>query len=109
MRKPLDDEARLRHMLEAIGYVEEFLAGKTKEDFYREPMLRFATERQLEIIGEAANRLSENHPHADRVAANCCLPKFHRPRILRHRSRIGLGYCHDETSPSSGHDSNHSA
>lgn len=59
MKKPLDDEARLRHILQAIDYVEEFMEGKTKNDLYTEPMLRFAVERQLEIIGEAANRLSD--------------------------------------------------
>lgn len=60
MKKPLDDEARLRHILEAIAYAEEFLTDKTKDDFHNQPLLRFAVERQLEIIGEAANRLSDS-------------------------------------------------
>lgn len=60
MKKPLDDEVRLRHMLEAANHVEEFVAGKTKDDLHNQPMLRFAVERQLEIIGEAVNRLSDS-------------------------------------------------
>jgi uncharacterized protein with HEPN domain len=56
----LSDFVRLQHILEAINYTETFLQGKNKEDFFDEPIIRFAIERQLEIIGEAANHLSEN-------------------------------------------------
>ena len=60
MKKHLSNEARLRHILEAIDYIQEFSTGKTKKDLYEEPIYRFAIERQLEIIGEAANALSED-------------------------------------------------
>jgi len=53
------DKARLLHILQAIDYVDEFLTGRSKEALYDEPMFRFAVERQLEIIGEAANHLSD--------------------------------------------------
>ena len=53
------DEIRLRHMLEAISNIENFSAGKSKDSLYSEPMYRFSVERQLEIIGEAANNLSK--------------------------------------------------
>lgn len=59
MRKPLDDKARLLHILQAIAYVEAFMSNRPKESLYDEPMFRFAVERQLEIIGEAANHLSD--------------------------------------------------
>jgi uncharacterized protein with HEPN domain len=59
MKKPLDDKARLLHILQAISYIHEFLVSRDKEAIYNEPMFRFAIERQLEIIGEAANRLSD--------------------------------------------------
>ncbi|WP_138993026.1 DUF86 domain-containing protein [Larkinella sp. C7] len=59
MRKPIDDKARLLHILQAIAYVDEFMADRPKESLYDEPMFRFAIERQLEIIGEAANHLSD--------------------------------------------------
>ncbi|HLO45135.1 MAG TPA: HepT-like ribonuclease domain-containing protein [Leadbetterella sp.] len=48
------------HILDAINYIESFLEGKTKDDFFNELQLRFAIERQLEITGEAANHLSES-------------------------------------------------
>lgn len=60
MKRTLDDKARLLHILQAIGYVEEFLANRSKDTLYTDSMLRFAVERQLEIIGEAANHLSES-------------------------------------------------
>ena len=53
------DKARLLHIIEAIHYIETFIEGKVKDDLYNDPMLRFAIERQLEIIGEAANHLSD--------------------------------------------------
>ena len=53
------DKVRLLHISEAIHYVETFIKGKSKDDLYNDPMFRFAIERQLEIIGEAANHLSE--------------------------------------------------
>jgi uncharacterized protein with HEPN domain len=56
----MTDKARLLHILDAINYIESFLEGKTKHDFLNELQLRFAIERQLEIIGEAANHLSES-------------------------------------------------
>ena len=59
MKRLLDDKIRLLHILQAIDYVDEFLQGRLKESLYDEPMFRFAVERQLEIIGEAANHLSE--------------------------------------------------
>ena len=59
MKKSDGDKARLLHILEAIQYIHSFVEGKLKDDIYNDPMLRFAIERQLEIIGEAANHLSD--------------------------------------------------
>ena len=53
------DKLRLLHILESINYLESFLQNKEKDHLYNEPILRFAVERQLEIIGEAAKHLSE--------------------------------------------------
>ena len=57
MKNSEGDKARLLHVLEAIQYIQSFIEGKVKEDIYHDPMLRFAIERQLEIIGEATNHL----------------------------------------------------
>lgn len=59
MKESEYDKARLLHILEAINYIETFVEGKVKDDLYSDAMLRFAIERQLEIVGEAANHISE--------------------------------------------------
>ena len=58
MKEKKSDEVRLRHILDAIDFINKFSAGKTKDDIYKDEMYRFSVERQLEIIGEAAKNLS---------------------------------------------------
>jgi uncharacterized protein with HEPN domain len=53
------DPAYLFDMLEASEKVQHYLKNKTLEDFLRDGMLQDAVERNLEIIGEAARRVSE--------------------------------------------------
>src|SRR4030042_530906 len=53
------DPANLWDMLEAAEKVQEFLKDKTFEDFMLDDMRRAAVERNLEIIGEAARRISD--------------------------------------------------
>ena len=52
------DAAYMQHMMEAISRVREYVAGKDKEDFLRERLLQDGIIRNIEIVGEAANRLS---------------------------------------------------
>jgi uncharacterized protein with HEPN domain len=48
------------HIQEAIAYIEKFVQNKSKEDIYDDALMRFAVERQLEIIGEASNNLTSS-------------------------------------------------
>ena len=64
---PADAEsASLWDMLDAARAVREFVTGRTLEEYLRDRMLRGAVERHVEIIGEAAGRVSpafrEAHP-----------------------------------------------
>ena len=65
------DPANLFDILEAAEKVQRFLKNKTFEDFLRDDMLRAAVERNLEIVGEAARRVSEEvkqeHPGIARL------------------------------------------
>lgn len=53
------DEVYLRHILDAIGKIESY-AGVGKEEFMSTPHWQDATIRNLEIIGEAVKRLSDD-------------------------------------------------
>lgn len=55
----LGDKVRLLHILDAIEAIESYTAGVDLDGFVANSMMFDATLRQLEIIGEASNRLSE--------------------------------------------------
>lgn len=54
-----DDAARIRHMIEAAQSAHAFISGKTRQDLDSDKMLLFAVVRAIEIIGEAASRITE--------------------------------------------------
>ena len=60
MRPDLGDVQRLKHILDAISDVEDFLSGMNQFDFKESKLHISAVERQLEIIGEAANSISDS-------------------------------------------------
>ena len=53
-----DDRAYLWDMLTAAQAVVSFVAGRSLSDYLSDLMFRSAVERQVEIIGEAARRIS---------------------------------------------------
>lgn len=55
----IDDETRLRHMLDAASEAMSFIQGKTRESLDQERMLVLSLVKLLEIIGEAASKLSK--------------------------------------------------
>ncbi len=55
----LGDKIRLQHVLDAIEEIENYIQNATLEEFISNSMMFNASLRQLEIIGEASNRLSE--------------------------------------------------
>jgi uncharacterized protein with HEPN domain len=59
MRGKLGDKARLSHILDAIVEVETYLVNADFEIFMDNSMMRFACIKQMEIIGEASNHVSE--------------------------------------------------
>lgn len=58
MRDRLGDRIRVQHMLEAIEMIEGFMKGRSMDDLAKDAMLRFAVVKQLEVIGEAASRIT---------------------------------------------------
>lgn len=57
----------------AIERIAAFTAGRERDDYRRDVMLRSAVERQLEIVGEALSQLRKADP--DTAARIPDLPK----------------------------------
>jgi uncharacterized protein with HEPN domain len=53
-----EDAIRIRHMIEAAETAERFIEGHRRDDIDSDEMLRFALVRAVEIIGEAASKVS---------------------------------------------------
>jgi uncharacterized protein with HEPN domain len=52
------DLVRVRHMLDAAREVQQFTAGRSREDLDRDQLLVRGVTKSIEIIGEAAARVS---------------------------------------------------
>lgn len=59
MRGKIGDKQRLLHILEAIREIEIYTSSVQFDAFVKDSMMRFASVKQIEIIGEAANFVSE--------------------------------------------------
>jgi len=58
MREELRDSERLEHIIGAIDNIFEFVEGVTFDEYCSNKMMRFAVVKNLEIVGEAANNLT---------------------------------------------------
>jgi uncharacterized protein with HEPN domain len=54
-----DDLSRLRHIRDASDEALQFIAYQTKDDLKNNRMLALSLVKELEIIGEAANNISQ--------------------------------------------------
>ena len=74
MREGINDKVRIAHILDAIGEVEKYLEGASYDGFLTNSEKRYATIKQIEIIGEACNRISEafkqEHPEIEWKSIN---------------------------------------
>lgn len=59
MRSKLGDKIRLQHILDAIIEIESYIGELEFTDFINNSMLRFACIKQIEIIGEASNYITQ--------------------------------------------------
>jgi len=60
MRGKLGDKVRLQHILDAIFEIENYLLNTDFSVFMENSMMRFACIKQMEIIGEASNHISDD-------------------------------------------------
>lgn len=59
MQSKLGDIARLKHIIEAIQEIESYISTEDFQAFMNNSMMRFACIKQMEIIGEASNHISD--------------------------------------------------
>lgn len=59
MKGRTGDKARLHHILDAINEIENYISGISFNIFSNSSEKKFATVKQLEIIGEAANKITK--------------------------------------------------
>jgi len=59
MKGKIGDKQRLAHILESIEELESYTSGSNLDTFLQNSMMKFASVKQIEIIGEAANHISD--------------------------------------------------
>jgi uncharacterized protein with HEPN domain len=83
---PTDDRLRLEHMLDTVHRIRGAVRGRARDDFERDEVRQLAVLHLIQILGEAASRVSaavrEQHPE---------LPWS---RMVGMRNRIVHGYDH---------------
>ena len=79
-----DDRVRLQHMLDYSREAIALLEGKTRPDLDRERLLQLGLVRLIEIVGEAAARVSGE--------AQARYPQIPWPQVVSTRNRLIHGY-----------------
>ena len=79
-----DDRISLRHMIDHAREARELIRGKVRSDLDTNRLLELSLVRLLEIVGEAANRVSS--------ACQSCYPHIPWGQIVSLRHRLIHGY-----------------
>lgn len=80
---------RVRHILEAIENIERALAGKSREEFANDLLLRLAVERLLEVICEASRYIPQDTKAED--------PSIAWPKMVDFGNRLRHAYHRIDT------------
>jgi uncharacterized protein with HEPN domain len=78
------DRGRLRHIVDALAAATEFVQGRKRSDLDSDQMLLFALVRAIEIVGEAASRISPE--------TRAEMPDVPWPSIMSMRHRLVHAY-----------------
>jgi uncharacterized protein with HEPN domain len=85
-----EDRVRILHMIDAAEAVAEFLDGRSRDDLDQDRMLLFSLVHAIEILGEAANKLS--------LDARAAAPQVPWGAIVAMRNRLIHGYFDIDTT-----------
>ena len=64
MREPIRDKGRLLHIIDAIGHVLKFTAGKSLDELSKNTIEYYGIIKCIEIVGEATYKLSSQFKDA---------------------------------------------
>jgi len=81
---PKDDSVRLRHMLDSAQEAVDLIREKSRSDLDSNRVLSLALVRLMEILGEAANRVT--------IATRQQIPNIPWSQIVSLRNRLIHGY-----------------
>ena len=84
-----EDRVRVRHMIDAAEAVGQFVAGRGREDLDRDRMFLFAVVHAIEVIGEAAAKVS--------METRAASPGIPWSAIIGMRNRLIHGYFDIDT------------
>ena len=85
----LNDDIRLRHMLDAANQAIAFMKGRSKLSLDADAMLLLAVVKAIEIVGEAAAKITKER-QAD-------IPQIPWPQIISMRNRLTHAYFDIDT------------
>jgi uncharacterized protein with HEPN domain len=80
----IDDLTRLKHIKQAIVEIQSFIKDRSRTDLETERMLSLALVRLIEVIGEAANHISESKQNQ--------YPEIPWRRMVGMRNRLSHAY-----------------
>lgn len=83
------DRARILHMIDAAESAAQFMAGRQRSDLDQDRMLLFAVVRAIEVIGEAAGKVS--------AETRSTLPGIPWSAVVSMRNRLIHGYFDIDT------------
>jgi uncharacterized protein with HEPN domain len=86
---PPEERIRWQHMIDAAEDAKSFMSGRTRADLDRDRMLLFAVVRAIEIIGEAASKITPQTRTAH--------PEIPWPAIIGMRNRLVHAYFEIDT------------
>ena len=86
---PPEDRIRWQHMIEAAEDAINFFSGRQRTDLHRDRMLLFAVVRAIEIIGEAANKITPQ--------TRAAYSEIPWPAIIGMRNRLVHAYFEIDT------------
>jgi uncharacterized protein with HEPN domain len=84
------DRIRVRHMLDAAGEAMAFAKGCTVDDLRRNRMLLLSLVKEIEIVGEAATRISEEF-RASRPDIPWATIRGMRNRLIHAYADVNIG------------------